>query len=82
MLHIYYAIHIVKPRLQYSNIYFINVTYLYVRNAMDKKQVSFRIEPDIIKRLKYVALDQDRSLTDVILEAIQDILKKYEKKPK
>ena len=49
---------------------------------MDKKQVSFRIEPDIIKRLKYVALDQDRSLTDVILEAIQDILKKYEKKPK
>jgi hypothetical protein len=49
---------------------------------MDKKQVSFRIEPGIIKRLKYVALDQDRSLTDIFLEAIQDVLKKYEKKPK
>jgi len=49
---------------------------------MDKKQVSFRIEPPIIKRLKYIALEQDRSLTDILLEAIQDFLKKYEKKIK
>ena len=49
---------------------------------MDKKQVSFRIEPTIIKRLKYIALEQDRSLTDIFLEAIQDVLKKYEKKGK
>ncbi len=35
---------------------------------MDKKQVSFRIEPPIIKRLKYIALEQDRSLTDILLE--------------
>jgi predicted transcriptional regulator len=49
---------------------------------MDKKQVSFRIEPDIVKRLKFVALEQDRSLTDLILEAIKEILKKYEKKDK
>jgi predicted transcriptional regulator len=49
---------------------------------MDKKQVSFRIEPPIIKRLKYIALEQDRSLTDILLEAIQDFLKKYEKKTK
>ena len=49
---------------------------------MDKKQVSFRIEPSIIKRLKYIALEQDRSLTDIFLEAIQDFLKKCEKKTK
>jgi len=49
---------------------------------MDKKQVSFRIEPDIIKRLKYIALEQDRSLTDIFIEAIQDVLKKHEKQPK
>ena len=49
---------------------------------MDKKQVSFRIEPSIIKRLKYIALEKDRSLTDIFLEAIQDVLKKYEKKAK
>jgi predicted transcriptional regulator len=47
---------------------------------MNKKQVSFRIEPDIIKRLKFIALEQDRSLTDLFLEAIKEILKKYENK--
>jgi len=47
---------------------------------MDKKQVSFRIEPSIIKRLKYIALEQDRSLTDIFIEAIKDFLKKHEKK--
>jgi len=46
---------------------------------MEKKQVSFRIEPDIIKKLKYIALEQDRNLTDLFLEAIQDLLAKYEK---
>jgi predicted transcriptional regulator len=49
---------------------------------MDKKQVSFRIEPDIVKRLKFIAVEQDRSLTDLFLEAIKEILKKYEKKAK
>jgi len=50
--------------------------------TMYKKQVSFRIEPDIVKRLKFIALEQDRSLTDLFLEAIKEILKKYEKKDK
>ena len=50
--------------------------------TMNKKQVSFRIEPDIVKRLKFIALEQDRSLTDLFLEAIKEILKKYEKKDK
>ena len=47
--------------------------------AMDKKQVSFRIEPSIIKKLKYLAVEQDRSLTGLFLEAIADLLKKYNK---
>ena len=47
---------------------------------IDKKQVSFRIEPGIIKKLKYLALEQDRNLTNLLLEAIKDLLKKYEKK--
>ena len=49
---------------------------------MDKKQVSFRINPAIIKRLKFLAVENDKSLTDLFLEAIQDLLKKYEKKSK
>lgn len=47
---------------------------------MDKRQVSFRVEPEIVKRLKFIAVEQDRSLTNLFLEAINEILKKYEKK--
>ena len=46
---------------------------------MDKKQVSFRIEPTVIKELKYLGVEQDRSLTELFLEAIADLLKKYNK---
>jgi len=49
---------------------------------MEKKQVTFRIDPAIIKKLKFLAVERDRSLTDLFLEAIQDLLKKYEKKDK
>ena len=49
---------------------------------MEKKQVSFRIDPKIIKKLKFLALEHDKSLTDLFLEAIQDVLKKYDKKDK
>jgi predicted HicB family RNase H-like nuclease len=49
---------------------------------MEKKQVSFRIEPHIVKRLKFIAVEQDRSLTDLFIEAIKYILNKYEKKTK
>ena len=49
---------------------------------MEKKQVTFRIEPAIIKKLKFLAVEKDRSLTDLFLEAIKDLLKKYEKKDK
>ncbi|MCG2776499.1 MAG: hypothetical protein L6406_12540 [Desulfobacterales bacterium] len=49
---------------------------------MDKKPVTFRIDPNLIKRLKYLALDHDKTLTDLFLEAIKDLIKKYEKKLK
>jgi len=48
---------------------------------MDKK-ATFRIDETILKKLKYLAVDQDRSLTDLYLEAIKDLLKKHEKKSK
>ena len=48
---------------------------------MEKKQVSFRIDPDIIKKLKFLAVSEDKSLTDLFLEAITDLLKKYAAAP-
>jgi len=49
---------------------------------MEKKQVSFRIEPAIIKKLKFLAVELDRSLTDLFLEAIDDLLEKYKERVK
>ena len=49
---------------------------------MEKKHVTFRIEPALIKNMKYLALDHDKTLTDLFVEAIQDLLKKYKKKDK
>ena len=47
---------------------------------MNKKQISFRIDPSVVKKLKFLAVELDRSLTDLFLEAIQDLLKKYKTK--
>ncbi len=44
---------------------------------MEKKQVSFRLERETIKKLKFLAAEQERSLTDLYVEAIQDLLHKY-----
>jgi DNA-binding protein YbaB len=49
---------------------------------MEKKHVTFRIDPTIIKKLKFYAVEEDKTLTDLLLEAIKDLLKKYEKKGK
>jgi hypothetical protein len=46
---------------------------------MEKKQVSFRLDRVTIKKLKFLAVEQERSLTDLYVEAIHDLLKKYRK---
>jgi len=47
---------------------------------MERKQVSFRISPVVLKQLKFLAVEKDKSLTELFLEAIEDLLKKYGKK--
>jgi hypothetical protein len=49
---------------------------------MDKKQVSFRLDPQLLKKLKFAAVEHDKNQTDLLTEAIQDLLIKLEKKPK
>jgi predicted transcriptional regulator len=48
----------------------------------EKKVFSTRFDEDMIKKLKHLAVDADASLGDLLEEAIQDLLKKYEKKQK
>ena len=46
---------------------------------MEKKQLTFRIDTNIVKQLKFLAVEKDRSLTDLLLEALKDLFEKYKK---
>jgi len=47
---------------------------------MEKKHVTFRVEAQLVKKLKFLAVEHDKTLTDLFLEALQDLLKKYKKR--
>lgn len=46
---------------------------------MEKKQVTFRIDASLLKDIKFLGVEKDRSLTDLYIEALKDLLKKYGK---
>jgi len=49
---------------------------------MARKPLSTRIENEIQKEIKKLAIDLERPLNDLLEEAIQDLLKKHGKKSK
>ena len=49
---------------------------------MARKPLSTKIENDLQKEVKKLAIDLERPLNDLLEEAMQDLLKKYEKKAK
>jgi hypothetical protein len=44
-----------------------------------KKTFSTRIEEERLKALKHLAVDEDKSIGALLEEAIDDLIKKYEK---
>lgn len=46
----------------------------------ERKVFSTRLDQDVIKELKHLAVDEGRALNDLLEEAIQDLLKKYKQK--
>ena len=46
------------------------------------KMFSARIDPDLIKAVKYLSLDLDKPVRNLAEEALRDLLKKYKKKVK
>jgi len=48
----------------------------------NKKVFSTRVDEGRIKELKHLAVDTDKSLGNLLEEAIRDLVKKYEKKGK
>ena len=49
---------------------------------MVRKSLSTRIEKDLQKEIKKLAIDLEKPLNDLLEEAIKDLLKKYERKSK
>jgi len=49
---------------------------------MKRKQFTTTIKEDALKDVKKLAIDLDRSVNDLFEEAIEWLLKKYEKKTK
>ncbi len=47
-----------------------------------KKTFSTRIDDEILKALKHLAVDTDKSLGALLEEAIEDLIRKHEKKKK
>ncbi len=54
---------------------------MYRVDMGQKKVFSTRVDEDRIKELKHLAVDTDRSLGDLLEEAIKDIVSKHKKKP-
>ncbi|MEJ2363874.1 MAG: ribbon-helix-helix protein, CopG family [Deltaproteobacteria bacterium] len=50
---------------------------------MDERKVfSTRLDQDLIKELKHLAVDEGRALNDLLEEAIAALLKNYTEEPK
>jgi len=47
-----------------------------------RKNYNTTLRADLIKKLKMLAVEEDMRANDLLEEAIQDLLKKYEKKTK
>ena len=41
---------------------------------------STRIDPQVLKQAKKLSIDLERTLADLVEEAVQNVLKKYKKK--
>jgi len=49
---------------------------------MDRRPLSTRIDNTLQKEIKKLAIDLERPFNELLEEAINDLLKKYEKKSK
>ena len=50
--------------------------------AIKRKNYNTTLRMDLIKRLKMLSVEEDVRANDLLEEALQDLLKKYEKKVK
>ena len=47
----------------------------------EKKMFATRIDSDLLKQVKHLSVDTDKTISTLLEEAIVELLKKYEEKP-
>lgn len=45
----------------------------------ERKPVTFKLAPFLVKKLKHLAIDLDKTQSDLLEESIKDLLAKYSK---
>lgn len=50
------------------------------KETVEKKLTGVRLDPELLKRIKHLAIDREKSLNSIVEEAIEDLLKKYQSK--
>lgn len=50
------------------------------KEPIEKKQSGVRLKAETLKRLKHLAVDLERSMTSLLEEAAEDLLRKYQGK--
>ena len=56
---------------------------IYYSKHMKEERIHYTttLKSDLLRKLKYLSIDQNKRQNDLLEEAIQDLLKKYEKNP-
>jgi hypothetical protein len=49
---------------------------------LERKNYNTTLRVDLIKKMKFLSVEEDACVNDLLEEAIEDLLKKYEKKSK
>jgi hypothetical protein len=57
------------------------VSGFYAATRVGKKKVTASLNPDAHKQLRQLGLDRDMTNEDLLTEAINDLFKKYGKRP-
>ena len=50
------------------------------KSTVTKQQLGARVNVDLIKKLKHIAIDKNVSFNVILEEALEDLLKKYKQK--
>lgn len=65
-----------------QTLFFVFFNKICYSEGMPNKMFSTRLDSELIKRIKHLSVDAEKSISNLTEEAICDLLRKYEKESK